>query len=58
MSEEVAIPAEDKSLRRKEIVNIVANFLSSNRNAELLDEWSMTEEAAARLAKLLAINGY
>lgn len=53
MTREIPVLVEGRASRRKEIVNIVANFLVLNREEELLDEWTMTEEASARLAELL-----
>ena len=51
---EETLPVPDKVAQRRELVNIVANFLSANGDEPLLDSWGlMLSEPAERLALIL-----
>ena len=51
---EETLPVPDKATQRRELVNIVANFLSENGDEPLLDSWGlMLSEPAERLALIL-----
>ncbi len=55
---EKELPPLGPDIRRKEVVNIVANFLQDNRDEPLLDDYGMTTEAFERLLGLLRRNGH
>lgn len=56
---EETLPVPDKATQRRELVNIVANFLSENGQEPLLDQWGlMLPEASERLALILKRSGY
>lgn len=55
---EEELPTLGPDVRRKEIANIVANFLQDNRGEQLLDDHGMTTEAFERFIALLKRNGH